>query len=112
MAKLSVAAICLVDGFALDQTAVKDNWQHYLGDFLHGHLGQQQLFHKFDIASVVETAKHQHAFESFADVEHSSLMLYRTVQPEHKPAEYLSVVKCASLEGSSVGLGLDAMVCW
>jgi len=46
-----------VDGFALDQTAVKDSWQHYLGD-----LGQQQLFHNFDIASVIERAKHQHAF--------------------------------------------------
>ena len=27
---------------------------------------------------------------------HRSLMLYRTMQPEYKPAEYLSVVKCAS----------------
>jgi len=86
----------MVDGFALHQTAVKDSWQHYLGDFLHGHLGQQQLFHNFDIASVIERAKHQHAFEYFADVQHSSLMLYRTMQPEYKSAEYLSVVKCAS----------------
>ena len=46
----------MVDGFALHQTAVKDSWQHYLGDFLHGHLGQQQLFHNFDIASVIERA--------------------------------------------------------
>jgi len=50
----------------------------------------------FDIASVIERAKHQHAFEYFADVKHSSLMLYRTMQPEYKSAEYLSVVKCAS----------------
>jgi len=50
----------MVNSFALDQTAVKDSWQHYLGDFLHGHFGQQQLFHNFDIASVVERAKHQH----------------------------------------------------
>ncbi len=63
---------------------------------LHGHLGQQQLFHNFDIASVIERAKHQHAFEYFADFQHSSLMLYRTMQPEYKSAEYLSVVKCAS----------------
>ena len=71
-------------------------WQHYLGDFLHGRLGQQQRFHNFDIASVIERAKHQHAFEYFADVQHSSLMLYRTMQPEYRSAEYLSVVKCAS----------------
>ncbi|DBA87871.1 TPA: hypothetical protein ACH3X1_004864 [Trebouxia sp. C0004] len=49
-----------------------------VGDCLHGHLGQQQLFHNSDIASVVERAKHQHAFEYFVVVQHSSLMLYRT----------------------------------
>ena len=72
-------------------------WRYRHG-FLHGHLGQQQLFHKFDIASVVERAKHQHAFEYFADDQHSSLMIYRTTQLaiEYKPAEYLSVVKCVS----------------
>jgi len=57
--------LALVDDFALDRTAVKDRWQHYLGGFLHGHLGQQQLFHKFDIACVMKRAKHQHAFEYF-----------------------------------------------
>ena len=63
----------MVESFAWDQTAVKDSWQRYLGDFLYGHLGQQQLFHNFDIALVVERAKHQHAFEYFADVQHRSL---------------------------------------
>ena len=27
--------LAMVDGFAPDQTAVKDSWQHYLGSFLH-----------------------------------------------------------------------------
>ena len=31
-----LAKLAMVDGFALDQTAVKDSWQHYLGGFLHG----------------------------------------------------------------------------
>ena len=66
------------------------------GVFLHSHSGQQQLFHKFDTASVIERAQHQHAFEYFADDQHSSLVSYRTTQLEYKPAEYLSVVKCAS----------------
>ena len=75
--------LAMVVGFALDQTAGMDSWQHYLGNLLHGRLGQQQLVHNVDIASVVvERAKHQHAFEYFADVQHSSLMLYRTMQPE------------------------------
>ena len=76
---MRLVKLAMVDGFALDQTAVKDSWQHYLGDFLHGHLKQQQLFHNFDIASVIERAKHQHAFEYFAVVQHSSLMLYSRV---------------------------------
>ena len=88
--------LAMVDGFALIQTAVRDSWQHYLGGFLHGHSGQQQLFHKFDIASVIERAKHQHAFEYSADDQHSRLMLYRPMQLEYIPAEYLSVVNCAS----------------
>ena len=32
--------LAMVDSFALHRTAVKDSWQHYLGGFLHGHLGQ------------------------------------------------------------------------
>ncbi len=88
--------LAMVAGFALDHTAVKGSWQHYLGAFLRGHTGQQQLFHNFDIASIIERSKHQHAFEYFADVEHSSLMLYRTMQPEYKYAAYLSDVKCLS----------------
>ena len=79
---MRLVKLATVDGFALHQTAVKDSWQYCLGGFLHGHLGQQQLFPKFDIASVVERAKHQHAFEGFADDRHSSLMLYRTMQLE------------------------------
>ncbi len=66
--------LAMVDGFALDRTAVKDSRHRYLGGFLRGHLGQQQLFHKFDIASVIERVKHQHAFEYFADDQHSSLI--------------------------------------
>lgn len=81
-----------VDGFALDQRAVLDSWQHFLGGLLHG---QQQLFHTHCICRR-KRAKHQHIFENFAYDQHSSLMLYRTMQAENKPAEYLSVVKCAS----------------
>ncbi len=61
----------MAGGFALDQTAVKGSRQHFLGGLLHGH---QQLFHNFGMASVVERAKHQHAFEYFADDQHNSLM--------------------------------------
>lgn len=62
--------LTMISGFALDQLAVKVSWQHFLGGFLLRHLGQQQLFLSFDIASVIERAKLQHAFEYFADIQH------------------------------------------
>ena len=88
--------LTMVNGFALHQIAVKVSWQHFPGGFLLGHLGQQQLFPIFDIAPVIERAKLQLAFEYFADVQHNSLMVYRTMQPEYKYAQGLSAVKCAS----------------
>ena len=33
--------LAMVDGFAIGQTAVKGSWQRCLGDFLHGHTGEQ-----------------------------------------------------------------------
>ncbi len=39
--------LAMVDGFALHQTAVKDSWQHYLGDFLHGHFRTAAAFSQF-----------------------------------------------------------------
>ena len=65
--------LAMVDGFAIGQTAVKDSWQHFLGDVLRSHTGQQQIFHQFDIAFIVERAKHQHAFEYFTDTKYSTL---------------------------------------
>ncbi len=87
--------LTMVDGFALDQIAVKVSCQHFLGGFLLRHLRQKQLFPSFDTASVIERAKLQHAFEYFADIQHSSLMVYRTMQPKYQCAECPHVVKCA-----------------
>ena len=92
----------MVDGF--------DSWQHYLGDFLHGHIGQQQLYHNLDSAFIIERAKHQHAFEYFADVAHSTLMLYRTLQPEYKSQTIFLWSSVCPIEGYLVGLEVDAMV--
>ena len=90
--------LAMVDGCTLgsDQsvTATNKSWQCYVGSFLHQH--SQQLFHSFDIASVIEREKHWVAFKYFHDDSHSSLLLYRTLQPEYKYASYLSEVKCFS----------------
>ena len=53
--------LAMVDGFVIDQAAVTGSWQHYLGKFWHTHTGEQQLFHQFDIAFIIERDKRQHA---------------------------------------------------
>ena len=60
---VQLVKLAMVGGFVTDQTAITGSWQHYLGTFLHSHLGQQELLHQFDTASIIERAKHQHAFE-------------------------------------------------
>ena len=44
----------------------------------------------------MEKAKHWVAFRFFQDDNHSSLLFYKTLQPEYKYADYLSAVKCYS----------------
>ena len=91
--------LAMVDGCALGANqsvtaATSKGWQYYVGSFLEQH--SQQLFHSFDIASVVEREKHWVAFKYLHGDNHSSLVLYRTLQPEYQYAHYLSEVKCFS----------------
>ena len=90
--------LAVVGGFAIGQTAVKGSWQRCIGDVLHGHTGsgEQQLFHQFDVAFIIERAKHKHAFEYFTDTKLSTLSFYRTLQPMYRHADHLSAIKCAS----------------
>ena len=88
--------LAMVDGFAIGQSAFKGSWQHFLGEFLHCHTGEQQLFHQFDVAFIVERAKHQHAFQNFTMTKYSTLKFYRTLQPVYKYADYLSTIRCVS----------------
>ncbi len=78
------------------QTDIEKDWLTQLGGFLEHHTGHQQLSHSFDIAFIIECTKHQYAYKYFADDEHSTLLLYRTLHPEYKYADYLSAVKCWS----------------
>ncbi len=91
--------LATVDGCALGENqsvtaATNKGWQSYVGSFLEHH--SQQLFHSFDIASVVEREKHWVAFKYLHGDNSSSLLLYRTLQPEYRYAPYLSEVKCLS----------------
>ena len=88
--------LAMVDGCALGanqsvSAATSKCWQYYVGSFLERH--SLQLFHSFHIASVVEKEKHWIAFKYFHSDNHSSLVLYRTLQPEYKYVRYLSEVK-------------------
>ena len=59
------------------RTLVRARWPYHVTcHCILDHSGQQQLFHSFDIASVVERAKHQHAFEYFADNQHMWYHMY------------------------------------
>ena len=61
-----------------------------------GYPRQQQLFHQFDTTFIVESAKHQHAFQYFTDTKYSTLKFYRILQPVYRYADYLSTIRCAS----------------
>ena len=57
---------------------------------------QQQLLRSFDVGFINKKAKHWVAFKYLQDNSHSSLLWYRTLQPEYKYADYLSAVRCYS----------------
>ena len=90
---ICLVKLAMVDGFAIGQTAVKGSWQHCLGNFLHGHTGEQQLLLlQFDVAFMIERGKlkHQHAFEYFTDTKLSILSFCRTLQTMYRYADYIS----------------------
>ena len=93
--------IAMLGGYTLgdNQTGTaptNKSWRFHLGCFLEHYTGQQQLLHSFDIGFIIEKAKHWVAFRFLRDDNHSSHVLYRTLPPEYKHADYLSAVKCYS----------------
>ena len=77
--------------------AMIKGWQYHVGSFLKQH--SQQLFHSSDIAAVRAREKLWVTSKYFHDDGHSSLLLYRTLQPEYQCARYLSEVKCFPIGG-------------
>ena len=90
--------LAMVDGCTLGAyqsvIAAAKGWECFVGTFLEQRL--QQLLHSFDIASVVEREKPWVAFKYLHD---SSLVLYKTLQPEYQYACYLAKVKCFQTGG-------------
>ena len=60
-----------------------------------------------DIAAIVDNVKQQHV-ELYSSITPSSFVVYRTLHPEYKYVECMSVFQ---LEGCSAGLNVDAMFC-
>ena len=93
LVKLAMADGCTLRVSASVTAATNKGW-HYVESSLKQH--SQQLFQSFDIAAVLDKEKHLVTFKFFHDDCHSSLLLYRTLQPEYQYAHYLSKVKCFS----------------
>ena len=74
--------------------AANKGWHCHVESFLARH--STQLLHKFDVSSIVDREKQWTVFKYFQDDSHSSLVLYRSLQPEYVYAQYLSQVKCFS----------------
>ena len=71
------------DGFSIVRRAIAHATAH-LECCLDHETGQQQLMRCFDIGFIIPKAKHRAAFRFFQDNDNSSLLLYRTLQPEYK----------------------------
>ena len=94
LVKLAIVDCCTLSVSESVTAETKKIWQYCVESFLKQH--SQQLFQSFDIAAVIDREKHWVTFKFFHDDNHSSLLLYRTLQPEYQYANYLSEVKCFS----------------
>ena len=93
LVKLAMVCGCSL-GADQSVTAANKGWPCLSGSFVARHL--QQLLHNCDVALVVEREKHWILFKYFQDDSHSTLMLFRTLQPLsiYVYTQYLSEVKC------------------
>ena len=69
-------------------------WHEQLNSFLLKH--NLSVFHKHDVGAIIDIAKQQHVEQFSSNSTSSSLVVYKTLQPEYKYTEYLSSVRCFS----------------
>ena len=88
----------MMDGLTFsDRTVGVDKgaeWHEQLNSFLMKH--NLSVLHKLDVEAIIDRAKQQHIEQFSSNSTSSSLVVYRTLQPEYKYAEYLSSVRCFS----------------
>ena len=69
-------------------------WHEQLNSFLMKH--NLSVFNKLLIEAIIDRARQQHIEQFSSNSTSSSLLVYRTLQPEYRYAEYLSSVRCSS----------------
>ena len=87
-----LVSLAMMDGFTfsggvagVDKGA---EWHEQLNSFLMKH--NLSIFHKLDVAAIIDRAKQQHV-EQFSSNSTSSLVVYKTLQPEYTYAVFCQV---------------------
>ena len=62
-------------------------WHEQLSSFLMKH--DLSVFHKLHVEAIIDRAKLQHVEQFSSNSTSSSIIVYRTLQPEYRYAEYL-----------------------
>lgn len=97
--KPRLVQLALVEGAVLQdegqgsEASAARNWRHSLDAFLSTQPGQPRSFTNLDVSTIVNGLKEGCQSALYADDEHSSLALYKNLQPEYKYAQYLSSVQ-------------------
>ena len=92
--------LALLDGiYQIDSgtSRVEDltgNWRSDVRRFLVKHPGQRAVLGQLDIQGIIERERALYISDFQTDTQHSSLQLYRTLNPHHEYADYLSTVTC------------------
>ena len=93
-----LVSLAMMDGLTFSAgTAGVDKgaeWHEQLNSFLIKH--NLSVFHKLHVEAIIDRAKLQHVEQFSSNSTSSSIIVYRTLQPEYRYAEYLSSVRCFS----------------
>ena len=71
-----------------------NNWRSGVRRFVDNHPGQAVTVRRLDIARIVDREQEVYISDYHTSTAHSSLMMYRALNPEYQPAEYLRHVLC------------------
>ena len=83
----------LQDEGQVSEASTAKNWRRSLGAFLSTQPGHPRSFTIPDVPTIVDGLKERYQSALYADDEHSSLALYKSLHPEYKYAQYLSSVQ-------------------